>query len=146
MTSRLRLHGISALALTIQLATGSAKAQTADSRLEDRLLLGVATRELRDSEFRCVRKFVNPAKLEFRDVSSWLLQRLRREQPSLRHCGPADSLDYREELWLGPVVWRQPSKEATVHFGDPFPIIGRDGYFARRGRFGRWHFTRTTRE
>ena len=134
------------IVLAIHLATGSAKAQTIDSQLEDRLLLGVATRQLRDSEFRCVRQFVNPAKLEFRDVSLWLLQRLRRKQPTLRHCGPADSLDYREELWLGPVVWEQPSKEARVYFGEPFSIVGQAAYFASRGRFGRWHFTPIIRE
>jgi hypothetical protein len=77
------------------------------------------------SEIRCVRQFVNPSKLEFREVSSWLFQRLRREQPTLRHCGPADSLDYREELWLGPVVWGQSSKEATVYFGSRFRSLVR---------------------
>ena len=130
-----------ATVLAIQFEGGSARAQTADSRLDDRLLLWVGKQELRDSEIRCVRQFVSPGKLEFRDVSSWLLQRLRREQPTLRRCGPADPLDPREELWLGPVVWQQLSTEATVHFGHAFSINGQHGYFARRGRFGRWHLT-----
>ena len=63
-----------ATALAIQLDGPSAIAQTADSGLEDRLLLGVATRVLRDSEFRCVRQFVNPGKLEFRDALTVLQQ------------------------------------------------------------------------
>jgi hypothetical protein len=130
-----------ATVLAIQCESGSARAQTADSRLDDRLLLWVGKQQLPDSEIRCVRQFVNPSKLEFRDVSSWLLQRLRGEQPTLRRCGPTDSLDPREELWLVPVMWQQVSTEATVHFGHAFSINGQHGYFARRGRFGRWHFT-----
>jgi hypothetical protein len=113
-----------ATVLAIQLEGGPVRAQTADSRREDRVLLWVGKQQLH-SEIRCVRQFVNPSKLEFREVSSWLFQRLRREQPTLRHCGPADSLDYREELWLGPVVWGQSSKEATVYFGSRFRSLVR---------------------
>jgi len=135
-----------ATVLAIQFEGGSARAQTADSRLDDRLLLWVGKQELRDSEIRCVRQFVSPGKLEFRDVSSWLLQRLQQKQPTLRHCGPADSLNPREELWLGPVVWREDSREATVYFGFPDGLLGQAGYYARQGRFGRWHFTPMVRE
>jgi hypothetical protein len=133
-----------ATALAIQLATGSAKAQTADSRLEDRLLSSVGQEQLRIYERSCVRLMVEAWK--FREVSSWLLQRLQRVQPTLRHCGPNDDADPDAELWLGPVVWRQPSKEAAVHFGFPDGLIGQAGYYARRGRFGRWHFTPMIRE
>ena len=135
-----------ATVLAIQFEGGSARAQTAETQLDDRLLAWVGQQQLRDSEVRCVRQFVNPSKLEFREVSPWLLQRLRREQRTLRHCGPADSLDPREELWLGPVVWREESREATVYFGFPSGVIGQEGYYASRGRFGRWHFGIMIRE
>ncbi len=136
------------IAVAIHLATGSAKAQTTNSRLEDRLLLWVAKQELRDSDFRCVRQMIPASKIEFREVSHWLLQQLQRAQPTLRHCGPTDTTydPNGTELWLGPIVWRQPSKEATVHFGFPDGLIGQAGYYARRGRFGRWHFTPMIRE
>jgi|SoiMethySBSTD1v2_1073268.scaffolds.fasta_scaffold537449_3 hypothetical protein len=137
-----------ATALTIQPATGSANAQTADSRLDDRLLSWVGKQQLRDSDFRCVRQMVPASKIEFREVSPWLLQQLQQVQPTLRHCGPADTTydPVRTELWLGPIAWRQPAREANVYFGFPDELLGQQAYIARRGRFGRWHFTPMVRE
>jgi hypothetical protein len=132
--------------LSIQLDSVSARAQTADSRPDDQLLAWVGQRQLRDSEFRCVRQIVDAWKFEFRDVSSWVLQRLQQRQATLRRCGPADSFDSSEELLLGPVVWQEPSRQATVYFGFDVGILGREAYYVRRGRFGRWHFGIMIRE
>ena len=132
--------------LGTQIEGRSASAQTADSRLDDQLLAWVGQQQLRDSEFRCVRQVVDASKFEFRDVSSWVLQRLQRKQPTLRHCGPGDSFDSNEELLLGPVVWPEPSRQATVYFGFDVGILGREAYYAQRGRFWRWHFVPMIRE
>ena len=143
---KLRVTVLFVTVLAIQLEGRSARAQTADSQLDDQLLAWVGQQQLRDSEFRCVRQVVDAWKFEFHDVSSWLLQRLQRKQPTLRHCGTSDSFDSSEELWIGPVVWQEPSRQATVYFGFDVGVLGREAYYVRRGRFGRWQFGIMIRE
>jgi hypothetical protein len=117
----------------------------AADQLDDRLLLAVAEVALREGpDVQCVRQ--NLPGPTFGDVSDWLLEQLRRRRPKLVRCPDgAASLDV-EELWLGPVVWWERGKEGRVFWGPPVSLIGQDGFHVRRGRFGRWRFTRVVRE
>ena len=69
--------------------------------------------------------------------SPWLVKNLREYAPGLVACDqnkPA-ALD---ELYLGPVRWRTPSKDADVYYGFIDGLGHRVGYSAHRGFLGHW--------
>jgi hypothetical protein len=79
---------------------------------------------------------------DLRPLSPWLLRELRQYQPDLRQCmdttiegifGGTDVV-----LFLGPVEWEKPSRDASVGCGIGHPTAGRACYSAHRGFLGRW--------
>ena len=82
---------------------------------------------------------------DLRPLSPWLLRELRQHQPDLRQCidttiegifGGTDVV-----LFLGPVEWEKPSRDASVGCGIGHPTAGRACYSAHRGFLGRWKLT-----
>ena len=82
---------------------------------------------------------------DLRPLSSFLLRQLRQYQPDLRQCmdttieglfGGSDVV-----LFLGPVEWEKPARDAWLGCGMGHPTAGRACYSAHRGFLGRWKLT-----
>jgi hypothetical protein len=112
--------------------------QAAMNRDEDTVLFAVGKLRLQDNHgITCVLYVADESFSDKRPVSAWLLDKLRKVRPGLVTCGDTS----HDELYLGPVHWIKPSKEAFVFFGGFGGEIGRQSYRAHRGFLGRWHFT-----
>ncbi len=145
-----------ALLAVLDLGAAPADSQT---REEEKLLLDVATRMLQYQKqdqtqwpaYTCAWYVTGSmgetlVRLEdLRLLSPWLLRELRQYQPDLRQCadttiegifGGTDVV-----LFLGPVEWEKPSRDASVGCGIGHPTAGRACYSAHRGFLGRWKLT-----
>jgi hypothetical protein len=137
---------VAGFVLTLCLLCASVVAQD-KGRLEDELLLAVGRDQLRqDPDVRCVRgPNPRPARVQYRigcfnDFAA-------NDGPFSRCSGDWSPQELASELWLGPVVWRQPYVSAAGYFGPPAPaVVGRRAFYADRGRWGRWRFTEMVRE
>jgi hypothetical protein len=149
---------IGALALVAVLCVGAAPADT-PTREDEKLLFEVGKRMLQYrnqhrtqwSAYTCA-WYVTGSMDEtlvrvedLRPLSPFLLRQLRRYEPGLRQCmdttieglfGGTDVV-----LFLGPVEWEKPSREASVGCGIGHPTAGRACYSAHRGLLGRWKLT-----
>jgi hypothetical protein len=146
------------VALLAVLGLGAAPADR-PTREEDKLLLEVAKRMLQNqkqhqaqwSAYTCAWSVTGSmdetlVRLEdLRPLSPWLLRELRQYQRDLRQCtdttiegnfGGTDVV-----LFLGPVEWEKPSRDASVGCGIGHPTAGRACYSAHRGFLGLWKLT-----
>jgi len=146
--------GIVALLALVGLGPAPAVSPT---REEEKLLLEVGKRMLQWhkqnptnlwSAFDCAwyvtgsmdETLVRPEDL--RPLPPSLLGELRKAGPQLRQCVDTtiEGVFRPGVMFLGPVEWEKPSKDAVIGCDIGHPTAGRACFTAHRGLFGRWTF------